>query len=583
MNPFLSGIEAVLWLVLLWNAAPVLRGRTHDPVTRVRNALLLGIAIPFALGLVHALYGPACWLAVLVLCYVARRRLTRLAADGSSDSETNLWLFLPVVVVCVVAMPSLLEPQIEGDTLIYHLPNAAAWAQSGTLWTTGTRYWWFPGGSELFAAGLLSVGGWWAVGLSGAVAAALLGLRLAAWSVAIGAPRWAGALIASAFVATPVVAAQTGDLRNDVWLAALFVESLWSLRQRDGEVPALAATAVTKPIGPIFALICAIVGRARLGYVAAGIPLLLWLARDAILWRSADVPPASTLYPVWGTMILAHGWIGIGVLGSALWQAGLATFAWCVLPLVGLFVPSVRAQAAAGMLASGVFLLYPFGFENNLPQLATGESLRYDMPGMATGALVAAALAARAPLVLSTLAGAAFLVGMRAWLSIFWNDPITHRSPLIVCALAIGVALAPSRARRLAISAACAVLVVFASLESSSRAAPFYDAHMPAASGAPTRLYEWLQSFPPRSVVLENARAGSLAMTSPRTAVGDAAGPNACDEARRRGALLIVGSSDVQPAPLDQTRFARARACGRVLYGDAAALVIEPRWTRLLR
>ena len=99
---------------------------------------------------------------------------------------------------------------LEGDTLAYHLPNAAAWVRAGSIWTTTTRYWWYPGGSELFAAGLLAVAGPFSVLVAGAGPVALLGMRLATWCRALGTGPWTAAAIGAASIAAPVIALSSG-------------------------------------------------------------------------------------------------------------------------------------------------------------------------------------------------------------------------------------------------------------------------------------------------------------------------------------------------------------------------------------
>jgi hypothetical protein len=54
------GLLAAIWLLGLFAAAPVLRtGSRYDFPNRLRDALVLGVAIPFGLGFVHLLYPAA--------------------------------------------------------------------------------------------------------------------------------------------------------------------------------------------------------------------------------------------------------------------------------------------------------------------------------------------------------------------------------------------------------------------------------------------------------------------------------------------------------------------------------------------
>ncbi|MGA8533692.1 MAG: hypothetical protein WB615_06255, partial [Candidatus Tumulicola sp.] len=81
----MSGIYAALWLLGLLAAAPALRTAARYALAdRIRDALVLGVAIPFALGLVHALYPVACWLALALCVAVAYLRAPRVEAAAES-------------------------------------------------------------------------------------------------------------------------------------------------------------------------------------------------------------------------------------------------------------------------------------------------------------------------------------------------------------------------------------------------------------------------------------------------------------------------------------------------------------------
>ncbi|MFZ0683529.1 MAG: hypothetical protein WAM84_11695, partial [Candidatus Cybelea sp.] len=68
----MTAVPAAIWLLGLYAAAPALRARpAYDFVDRLRDSLILGVAIPFVLGFVHALYWGACWAALLLCIAVA--------------------------------------------------------------------------------------------------------------------------------------------------------------------------------------------------------------------------------------------------------------------------------------------------------------------------------------------------------------------------------------------------------------------------------------------------------------------------------------------------------------------------------
>ncbi|MGC1381844.1 MAG: hypothetical protein WA814_12575, partial [Candidatus Baltobacteraceae bacterium] len=310
----MSGLLAALWLLGLFAAAPALRtGERYAFPDRLRDALVLGVAIPFALALVHALYPVACWLALALCLTVAYRRHGARPERESRGAPP----YLLIAALALVAWPQLMRPLLEGDSLSYHLPNAAAWVQSHSLWTTATRYWWYPPASELFASGVYAVSGAFGLPWCGLVALALLGFRVFAWSrERFGAPPLLADALAAATITAYPLAIQAGTLQNDVWLAAFWLESLWAIGRDDGAaMRAIAVTALTKPQGWIFAAIALIVTRAKPKiWLAAAAAVTLWALHDALLWRYAILPPAGTAYgSTFASSILAHGGTGLAL------------------------------------------------------------------------------------------------------------------------------------------------------------------------------------------------------------------------------------------------------------------------------
>src|SRR4051794_29717034 len=102
----------------------------------MRDGLAIGTAVPFALGLVHALYAPMCVGTLLALCAFRRARMTRVTSrtNGKNSSLRMLW-FLPLIATLASALPPLVRPLLDGDSLAYHLPNAASWVHAGSVWT----------------------------------------------------------------------------------------------------------------------------------------------------------------------------------------------------------------------------------------------------------------------------------------------------------------------------------------------------------------------------------------------------------------------------------------------------------------
>ncbi|MDE2572560.1 MAG: hypothetical protein KGM44_08580 [bacterium] len=626
---------ATLWLALLFVAAPAFGRPAELLAARVRGALVLGVAIPFVLGFLGLLYGTACFAVAGCCAFVSLRRRRAPIPTPVSLSRVAL---IPIAAVLLVAWPQIVRPPLDGDTLAYHLPNALSWAHAHSVWVTNTRYWWYPGGSELFAAGFIAVGAPWAVPLAGLPAALLVALRISSFTARVaGANVVAAALIGAAFVTMPLAAFQTATLQNDLWLAAALLEVLWILlygADRWWETAAvIALCTLIKPSGWIVALIAllaALVARRKVvgvggswgtsGWAAAllgFLPLLLWALRDALLSPSAIVPISSAAVPwLWRSTIASHGVQGMALLSAAVLRAGpvalaslLATLCVALWPrclergvmerlgLPGDAVPAYRAVAVAGVLVFALFVLSPFGFVASVPQLANGASLRMALPTMACGAALLGLFSVRYALAAGTLAALCALVGVLGVLGVFRNDAVTLSTlPVVLCALALlrwclggGTPRAPARtvvsvsATRNALPVAAllafiAMVLAVAGHAAASRAVAFYSAGMTAApSGAPTHLFTALARLQPQAVVALDVRAGAIGMVSPRTTVYDAFGAAPCALATRMRAALVLGTDlDVDPAVRAERRALALTRCGRVLYRDAAAVIASP-------
>lgn len=577
---YLSGLSAAIWLLGLFAAAPALRTSVrYDFADRLRDALVLGVAIPFALGFVHALYPIACWCALALCVAIAGLRGSR--RGGSQAKATRLPLVL-IGALIAVAWPQLMRPLLDGDSLSYHLPNAASWVQAHSLWTTATRYWWYPPASELFGAGLYAVGGPFALPWSGLSALALLGLRIVTWARdACAAPPLLADSLGAAVVTAYPLAIQGGTMQNDVWLAAFFLESLWALRNKPGSsaaTRALAVTALIKPQGWILALIALATGNARrrLWLTTAG-ALTLWALRDAILLPGASAAPASTFSAgIFGSTIVAHG---VSALGTLLLVAIEASpFALLTL-IAALAAPAFRrgdgnlrwAACAAGIL----FFVLPFGYATSVAQLATGASLRFAAPAMATGAIVLAPIARRTapfaiPLLLaSTVYGVAYL------LAIFWNDGGTHVA-LVAAAIAIVVAAISQRRRLAWIGALVFALAVVEATHLAARHPLDYYSDALSVDGIRPGTYRWIAATQPRAIGGWGLRLGVVNVLAPATRTIDLPDINACGQAHRSGVVLVAVAQSDLPRVENAYRLRAAGVCGRVLYRDAIGVAAAP-------
>jgi hypothetical protein len=574
-----SGVLAALWLLGLLAAAPLWRtSNRYDLADRLRDALVLGVAIPFALGLVHLLFPIACWIA-LGICIALAYRKREFEAGAATQSAAVTPPYLLVAALLLVAWPQLVRPLLDGDSLSYHLPNAAAWAQAHSLWTTTTHYWWYPPASELFAGGLYAVSGPFALPWSGCAALALLGFRIVTWArESFASPIFADALAAATVTAFPL-AIQGGTLQNDVWLAAFWLEALWSLRVRPARPPAaraLAITALIKPQGWLFAAIALFASRARATTWIAAFSLLgLWAMHDAILWGTTAPSASNASYgELLHSTILAHG---VGALRMlAVVALRISPFALLALA-AALLGPALNSGALgwAACAAAVLFLVLPYGYETNVAQLATGASLRFAAPAIAAGGLLLGLLARRLAAIGVALLLASTLYGCWLVLSIFWNDGSTHVA-LAVAALGVAIAALASRSRaRWAGALALGLAVVLATHLAARHPLDYYDDAL-AINGSVPGVYRWIERARPAAVGGWGLRAGVVNVLSPQTRTLDLGDADPCVQARLSRVLLVAVAQSDLPPESNARRLRVASGCGRVVYRDAIAVVAAP-------
>lgn len=578
----MTAVPAAIWLLGLYAAAPALRaGPNYSFPDRLRDALILGVAIPFALGFVHALYWGACWGALLLCIAIAAGRSLN-ERNPTSENTARPAPYLLIAALLLVAWPQLTRPLLDGDSLSYHLPNAAAWVHAHSLWTATTRYWWYPPASELFASALYAVGSPFALPWCGFCALALLGFRIAAWSreALSTSPLLADALAAATVSAFPL-AIQGGTLQNDVWLAAFWLETLWSLRTMSANrfAPGAALTALIKPQGWIFAAIALLASRARpILWVGTFSALGLWAIHDAILWKSAVAPPAASMAGVgfYGSTILAHGLGAFALLAAiAIHLSPFALVAIIAALLGPLIAPRDRALGWAAFAAVPLFFVLPFGYETNVAQLANGESLRFAAPAIAAGVLLLAPLARRYAAVAIPLLWISTFYGCWFVLALFWNDGSTHVA-LAVAALGVAIA-ATANLMRLRFVTAVAFLasVVLATHLAARHPLDYYNDSLNVGGTSPG-VYRWIERTQPAAIGGWGLRAGVINVLSPRTQTLDLADNDACAQAHAHALLLVAVAQNDLPSQTNVHRLRGARACGSILYEDAIGVVTRP-------
>jgi hypothetical protein len=561
----LAAACATLWLAALWYAAALLPFESN--AGRIRNALFLGTGLAFGLGFAGLLQPLLLTLALTILVAVRFAKGSR----GASKAEPPSLVAIPLGAVSLVAWPALVRPPLEGDTLLYHLPNAVAWAHAHSVWVTTTHYWAYPGSSELFAAAYDALAGPFGIGVCGALALWLLGARIATWCWRLGWRPQAAALFASAAVAAPAFALQAGSLENDVWLGAFFLETLWCMRfERSATLLAASVCGLTKATGSLYTAI-AFVSGPSLGGLLGFVPVCLWLARDALLWPHALLPSGNVVQDAgFATSIAGHGLAGMTLLASVALHNGPT------LPLLAMGVVGLRYDkrlAIAALAAGALFLVTPFGFATDVPQLVNGHSLRYAAPFLACGAIgLAAAIPQRYRTPAALLASLVLACEVLYVWSIFWND--AHTSSVLFVAVLTLCMLSVARWRPLFLRAA-PLLLFLAATVASSNPVPYYDDWAVRDETSSPKLFEWLSRHCPPRLVVHDLRAGAVNVLCPDTLTIDAVDGRTCEQARAEKAWLLDGSD----ALADSQRFADHRRetvhCGDDLFSQVDALVVR--------
>lgn len=569
-----GGVVAVLaWLFTLAYASSP-RGQVRSVADYLRDTIVVSIVIVATLGAVHALYAPVLWVVALG---VAAARFARRSTDSRGvalfDRSDAIACVVALPFVMAIAWPQLVRPITDGDSLLYHLPNAAAWVDTGSIWTAGTLYWWYPPGSELVASAILAIGGVAALPIAGLAGYVLLVLRLCAFARRCDIAPVPSGLIAAAVATVPVIAIQAGTLQNDVWLAAWVLEIVWAcVADRTAMVRAAAVCAVVKPVGFVAAFVAlAWMGAPALAGAIAFAPLLLWFGRDALLLSSALTSPlfASTPHP-FATSIAGQGMAGLPAVAKEIIAQGIGLVA-----LVGVALLAIVRRDAFRLtgLAATLFLCFliaPFAYRSDVAQLTNGASLRLLIPALMAGTVAALPFLRRGQIAISILCGAVAIFNIDAVLAIFWNDASVHGAISMAMFAAVCIAAALWLRRALATAAVFVLLIGTVAWNASTEPARYYDAQISSRG-----LFAWLASVRPASVVTVQLRAGRVIVVSPDTTVSDAL-DRTCDTARTRRAWLIVADEFAPNVRAFAQRRSGARTCGRILYEDAAAIVVDP-------
>ena len=219
--------------------------------------------------------------------------------------------------------------------------------------------------------------------------------------------------------------------------------------------------------------------------------------------------------------------------------------------------------------------MLPFGYETNVAQLASGESLRFAAPAIAAGVLLLAPVARQFAAIATPLLWISTLYGCWFVLALFWNDGSTHVA-LAVAALGVAIAATANLTRlRFVTAVAFLAAVVLATHLAARHPLDYYNDSL-SVGGTSPGVYRWIERTQPAAIGGWGLRAGVINVLSPRTQTLDLADNDACALARAHAALLVAVAQNDLPSGTNAKRLRTARECGSILYEDAISVVTRP-------
>ena len=474
-----------------------------------------------------------------------------------------------------------MRPLLDGDSLSYHLPNAASWVQAHSLWTTATRYWWYPPASELFAAGLDTVGGPFPI----AVVRLSARLRCSDFesprgraSVTARRRFWPTRSAPQRLPSFPLAIQGGNDAERRLARGVLRSKASGRcerLAAASTAMRTLAVTALIKPQGWLWRRrIVRRKGAANL-WLAALAALAIWIARDAVLLRRRPFAGGQAHGELFGSTIVAHGAPAFGLLARVVARGVALCFIGAPRGIARSTRRAPRTSPWMGGLRVSVHLLSLAVRIRNYRRAACDGRVvafrrarnRHRCRAARSSYTRAAPAIATALLVVSTLYGVWYV------LAIFWNDGGTHARP--------GIRHSCRCRRRDRASARVAWLnaVAFGLGVISpriSRPHPL-DYYNDALRVGPIarRL-----SMDRDDTSAGGRRLGSAPRCRQRSLAFDihrrSARWEACAQARRNALVLVAVAQNDLPFFANTLRLQEARACGHALFSDRIGIAAHP-------
>jgi hypothetical protein len=303
---------------------------------------------------------------------------------------------------------------------------------------------------------------------------------------------------------------------------------------------------------------------------------------DVLLLHGALISPAQSAayaHPL-STTIVAHAPQALLLLAEVTASVSPIALLFLIAALCGpILVRDARSLGWAACASMLLFLVLPFGYGTNVPQLATGESLRFAAPAMAAGTIVLARSLRRIEAVATIALASSAAFGIWRVLAVFWNDGSTHAAIPLALMGAAAVAFAyRQQAVWPALVATFAGIVLSTHLAARHPVDYYNDAL--GVNGTSPGIYRFIVAERPRAIGGVGLRLGVINVLSPHTYTRDLLDQGACDASRRFGLQLVAVAQSDLPPQVNNARLTAARACAPVWYTDAIGVASASRAPR---
>jgi len=177
------------------------------------------------------------WLLISVVTYV-RLQVKEEAGPTRHTIFGNNFILSLICVGLFLPLATYLKMPQRGDSLAYHLPMAAQWVQTHSIFAQDSRVWFYPGGYELINAIFFTLTGnaqlWF---MPDVLAWTLLIVSSYRLLIILRVNEKASAIFVGAIVLSPIFYRTLGWGGNDLWATALVVAmavTLLNSMQKDG-------------------------------------------------------------------------------------------------------------------------------------------------------------------------------------------------------------------------------------------------------------------------------------------------------------------------------------------------------------